>query len=220
MIEFKDYPNLTTSIDSENLNANFNELKNEYGASGVDANNYTKTGMYYLQQNCTNVPQDYVRLFVNGYDKQNSSDADVAQIAISVTTVPNIWIRCKVTGTWQTWKVFQSVLKADYTSLVTLNSNFTFHAFNFKEFIKYNFGLVTISATFNNTIELIANNLYVLCILPTHIRPSGNVAINAEQWEGISVRAYIRAATGEVIFIPKSNMAIDSEQAITATYSI
>lgn len=66
-----------------------------------DANNFTRSGMYYLGSNSTNTPdgKSYVRLFVSGYNQQG----DIAQIAMPVSQ-NQMWTRTSSNGNWKEWR--------------------------------------------------------------------------------------------------------------------
>ena len=86
---------------------------NSYSASNVDANDYTKAGMYYLGENCSNLPGSYCRLIVNGAE----SSGDIVQMAIAVTT-GRTWIRGKSNGNWHNWN---EAPLSNYAGKVNLN---------------------------------------------------------------------------------------------------
>lgn len=86
---------------------------NSKDTSNVDANDYTKAGMYYLGENCSNLPNSYCRLIVNGAE----SSGDIVQMAIAVTT-GRTWIRGKSNGNWHNWN---EVPLSNYAGKVNLN---------------------------------------------------------------------------------------------------
>lgn len=76
------------------------QLKSVSGLiEGVDANNYTYSGMYALGANCTNVPASYIKLYVNG-----AGSGDVTQIAVTLNaTSPQTFSRQRVNNSWTAW---------------------------------------------------------------------------------------------------------------------
>ena len=66
-----------------------------------DANNFTRSGTYYLGGASTNTPDGngYVRLFVSGYNQQG----DLAQIGMPVSR-NQMWARTSANGTWNEWR--------------------------------------------------------------------------------------------------------------------
>lgn len=84
-----------------------------YSGSNVDANDYIKSGMYYLGENCSNIPQAYCRLIVNG----SEGSGDITQIAVGVAS-GRTWIRTKANGTWKSWN---EIFLNCYVGKVNLN---------------------------------------------------------------------------------------------------
>lgn len=103
-INFVNLPSTTTPLNATNLNqmqTNIDTGKVETEANrvdNVDANNYIKSGFYYLGTGCSNVPQDYIRLMVSG----SSTSTEICQFAMS--SVGNqMYIRHKAGGSWTDW---------------------------------------------------------------------------------------------------------------------
>lgn len=67
--------------------------------NNANANDFTKSGMYYLSEGCTNTPATYCRIIVNG----NEQSGDITQIATNFTSEGNMWIRHKVNSVWGNW---------------------------------------------------------------------------------------------------------------------
>lgn len=68
--------------------------------NNANANDFTKSGMYYLSEGCTNTPATYCRIIVNG----SESSSDVIQIAISEEQNPRMFLRSCTNGNWYNWK--------------------------------------------------------------------------------------------------------------------
>lgn len=71
--------------------------------TGTDANTLTKSGTYYLGQNCSNLPTNaYVRLLVSGLAELNMG-WDIMQIAMDMSS-GEVYTRNKVKDVWHSWK--------------------------------------------------------------------------------------------------------------------
>lgn len=71
---------------------------NNISKSSVDANTFDTCGIYYLGENCSNIPTAYCKLLVMG----SEGSGDLAQIAVGVSSGRS-WIRTKVNNTWKDW---------------------------------------------------------------------------------------------------------------------
>lgn len=101
-INFRDYPNTTTPIDSDNLNLMQNNIENWLVGKripNVDLNNYKSTGVYYFTTGCTNAPATYLYCLVIG----NGSNLAM-QIGMSIDGQSTLYIRKLNDTTWSEWK--------------------------------------------------------------------------------------------------------------------
>lgn len=91
-------------------------------AETSDWNNLTSPGFYYAGSSVTNGPPavyNYSCVVLQGFNANN-----VAQIAVSVTTNPTIYLRTKVAGVWNAWEVI-SEKKPKTETFTTFGSSVT-----------------------------------------------------------------------------------------------
>ena len=76
------------------------DVKNYMGKSysNVDANDFRSPGVYYLTQNCSNVPNNYIYLSVLG----KTDNGDFLQVAYDVSTT-KVWKRTYTNNRWYSW---------------------------------------------------------------------------------------------------------------------
>jgi hypothetical protein len=92
MIEFKDYPDITAPVNSENLNGNFNETIHYRGSILVtnDFNNYITPGIYLFGGvNAANRPSNFGNVIVlraNEFISQVCVGSSVIAFRISFDT--------------------------------------------------------------------------------------------------------------------------------------
>ena len=103
-INFTNLPDQTTPVNATNMNqlqTNVDTAKVENESNridNVDANDYVKSGFYYLGTGCSNVPQTYIRLIVSG----SSTSGEISQFALS-TVSHNLYVRRKSSNIWTSW---------------------------------------------------------------------------------------------------------------------
>lgn len=95
-----------------------------FGTQNGDANTFTRTGIYYLGSESTNVPASWIRLLVMGRENNNSDYGDLVQVAINVSANPNIWIRCRNGSTWYDWiPIAKQIYPVGSVIMTTTNTN-------------------------------------------------------------------------------------------------
>lgn len=70
--------------------------------SNIDANTLTSTGLYYLTEGCTNVPNTYVLISVQS-KKDPASTTDLVQTATRISD-GSVYVRVRNSDIWSPWK--------------------------------------------------------------------------------------------------------------------
>ena len=220
-INFQNLPNTSTPVNATNLNKMDTELYNLRNADvidSVDANNYLESGCYYLGTSCTNVPENYVRITVNG---STTSNAAIAQMAIGVQT-RKMDYRVKRSGTWSNW--IELITSNIETGTITPETGVTLDANN--TYLKKNGKIVDVYLIMSD-VTIAADTRTTIATLPTGFRPSRGFVTEAVFNYGYSLSGGTQYLSliyfqtdGKIDFLSHNALSSTHRVRIKATYII